>query len=64
MLSTHAQQGQLNPITAVQPSPASQLCFDMLFGYSLFYKGGRISSDLLVRSLQKLLDELPVLSGR
>ena len=46
------------------PSPASQMCQTMAFGYSLFFKNKYIRPDLLAKAAASLATELPPLSGR
>ncbi len=46
------------------PSPASQMCQTMAFGYSLFFKDSYIRPDLLKKAVASLATELPPLAGR
>lgn len=46
------------------PSPASQMTQTMAFGYSLFFKGNTIRSNILSKSIKALASELPPLAGR
>lgn len=50
--------------TAFKPSPGSSMTQTMAFGYSLFYKNEFISSELLEKSIRRLAQELPQVSGR
>ena len=48
----------------LHPSPASQLCQTMAFGYSLFFKDRYLRPDLLARSVAALASELPAAAAR
>jgi hypothetical protein len=50
--------------TTFYPSPASQMCQTMAFGYSLFFKDSYIRPDLLEKAVASLATELPPLAGR
>jgi Transferase family len=60
-----AQAFSANAAAAIfNPSPASQMCQTMAFGYSLFFKDSYIRPDLLKKAVASLATELPPLAGR
>ena len=58
------QSAQAAAKAIFRPSPASQMCQGMAFGYSLFYRDKYLRPDLLAKALGMLAAELPPLTGR
>lgn len=50
--------------TTFSPSPASQMCSTMTFGFAMFYSNDRINFDRLSHAASQLATELPQLVGR
>lgn len=48
----------------LHPSPASQMCQTMAFGYSLFFKDGFLRPDVMAKSVAALAEELPAAAAR
>jgi len=59
-----AKANSIDTAAIFNPSPASQMCQTMAFGYSVFFKNSNIRTDMLKKAVASLATELPPLAGR